>query len=90
MTYVRRDNKWLLCDDTRVKVVQAVEPLWPSFLFLGKLRRKSKKGCVEPAPVANADLLCRLPQFLQEPCGANRGAWKFVLASRTLCSTNES
>lgn len=63
---MRWDGKWLLCDDTRVTVVQAVEPLWPSLLFVEKFRRKSKKGSVELAPVANADLLHRLPQFLQE------------------------
>ena len=43
MTYVRRDNKWLLCDDTRVKVVQAVEPLWPSFLFFGKIASQEQE-----------------------------------------------
>ena len=34
MAYARKDGNWLLCDDAIVKVVEAVDPIWPYLAFI--------------------------------------------------------
>ena len=65
MAHVRRDNKWLLCDDTRVKVVQAVEPMWPSLLFL-----ENRQGLARAPQEGRQDIQWAYPRQQLEEAAA--------------------